>query len=102
MANKIMDVGSAVDADINLSIPLRSIYEEFFCPICFETITNCYITTCGHNFCKHCIEECLNRKHQCPFCSSPVTKEQLVPNKHFDRLCSIIQEEKDKIFQNLF
>jgi len=90
------------DPEINLAIPLRSIYEEFCCPICIEAIRDCRITSCGHNFCKECIEECLNRKHQCPVCNSATTKDRLYQNKHFDRLTAIILEEKEKASKEYF
>lgn len=58
-----------VDGDLHLTIPIKNLMEEFVCPICFNRISDCYITPCGHNFCKNCIYECLNRKHQCPCCN---------------------------------
>ena len=38
------------DADLALKIPLKSVYEEFSCPICFNTITDCFMTPCGSFF----------------------------------------------------
>ena len=35
-------------SDLNLKIPLKSIYEEFFCPVCFNIIQDCYMTICGY------------------------------------------------------
>jgi len=90
------------DPDINLSIPLKPIYEEFLCPVCFENLKECRITPCGHNFCKECIEESLNRKHQCPCCNAPATINTLVSNKLMDRLMSIVDREKDKASKDYF
>jgi len=95
-----MDVGE--DPEINLSIPLRSIFEEFCCPVCFETVKDCRMTSCGHNFCKPCIEECLNRKHTCPVCNTSTTVQRLAENKHFDRLTAIINDEKEKASKEYF
>jgi len=80
----------------NITIPVKPLFEEFVCPICMDMIKNCTITACGHNYCKKCIEESINRKHVCPICNDPITKVQLFPNKHFDRLCLILVEEKTK------
>jgi len=84
---------------------LKSFIEEFGCPICFNAIENCLITPCGHNFCKNCIEECINRKHQCPCCNHPTTQSQLLKNHHFDNLLKIISSERDiaskKYFETL-
>jgi hypothetical protein len=81
--------------EMNLSIPVKSIYEEFFCPICYEIIKECTMTPCSHNFCKVCISESLNRKKKCPICNTNIVATQLVTNKQFDRLIGIIQQEKD-------
>jgi len=90
------------DPDINLSIPLKPIYEEFICPVCFDTIKECRVTPCGHNFCKDCIEESLNRKHQCPCCNGPCTINNVIENKLLDRLFSIVEREKEKASKEYF
>eukprot|EP01126_Amoeba_proteus_P045498 TRINITY_DN5098_c0_g1_i5.p1 TRINITY_DN5098_c0_g1~~TRINITY_DN5098_c0_g1_i5.p1 ORF type:complete len:352 (-),score=74.76 TRINITY_DN5098_c0_g1_i5:93-1148(-) len=60
------------------------------------------MTSCGHNFCHQCIEECLNRKHVCPVCNKNTEPRNLVVNKHFDRLTAIVQQEKDKASKEYF
>eukprot|EP01129_Flabellula_baltica_P006660 TRINITY_DN2516_c0_g2_i1.p1 TRINITY_DN2516_c0_g2~~TRINITY_DN2516_c0_g2_i1.p1 ORF type:complete len:391 (+),score=67.59 TRINITY_DN2516_c0_g2_i1:31-1173(+) len=90
------------DPDMNLFIPLKSIYEEFVCPICFDTIKECRMTPCGHNYCFHCITECLNLRHACPICSNPCTIDTVVENKQFDRLLKLIDAQKDKASKNYF
>jgi len=90
------------DPDINLSIPLKPIYEEFQCPVCFDTIKDSRMTPCGHNFCKECIEESLNRKHQCPCCNGPCTQREIIANKLLDRLLSIVEREKEKSSKDYF
>jgi len=93
------------DSDLNLSIPVKSFLDEFICPICFNSIKECFMTPCGHNFCKDCIHECINRKHVCPCCNHTTTKDQLVKNHMYDNLLVIITREKDeaskKYFENL-
>jgi len=90
------------DPEINLSVPLRPIYEELICPVCFNAIQECFVTTCGHNFCKACIAECLNRKHSCPCCNHATTKAQTIKNHHFDRLLKIIESHKDDASKKYF
>jgi len=70
--------------------------------VCFEPITDCFITPCGHNFCKGCIFECINRKHSCPCCNHETIKTQLVKNHHLDNLLSIINKEKDEASKAYF
>jgi len=66
------------------TIYIDELMEEYTCPICFDEIAKCMMTPCGHNFCKKCIDECLNRKHICPFCSAECTVDRLIRNVHLD------------------
>eukprot|EP00743_Colponemidia_sp_Colp-15_P006475 GILK01006970.1.p1 GENE.GILK01006970.1~~GILK01006970.1.p1 ORF type:complete len:432 (-),score=68.73 GILK01006970.1:269-1522(-) len=84
------------EVDLSLMMPIGVLYKEFICPICFIEITDAYMTPCGHNFCKPCIEECINRRHECPVCKAETTREQLAKNFHFDNLFGIVSEEKEK------
>jgi len=86
----------------NILIPIKTFSDEFLCPICMEMIKDCHITACGHNFCLKCVDEWINRKHQCPVCNTPTLKTQLFPNKQFDRLACSIIEEKDKASKQYF
>ena len=52
------------------------------------------MTACGHHFCKLCIQECLNRKHNCPCCNTAAVASELVPNIHFDRIIEVIRTER--------
>jgi hypothetical protein len=60
------------------------------------------MTPCGHDFCSECISECLNRKHQCPVCNASVTRQQLIKNKHIDRIIVLLQREKEKASKAYF
>eukprot|EP01087_Luapelamoeba_hula_P005044 TRINITY_DN15127_c0_g1_i2.p1 TRINITY_DN15127_c0_g1~~TRINITY_DN15127_c0_g1_i2.p1 ORF type:complete len:428 (+),score=72.09 TRINITY_DN15127_c0_g1_i2:58-1284(+) len=90
------------DPDISLSIPLKSIYDEFICPICFNVFENAHMTPCGHNFCEECIKECLNRKHICPCCNFETVKEKLVKNHQMDKMVEAVEREKDAASQAYF
>eukprot|EP00013_Stygamoeba_regulata_P021916 CAMPEP_0177657052 /NCGR_PEP_ID=MMETSP0447-20121125/15958_1 /TAXON_ID=0 /ORGANISM="Stygamoeba regulata, Strain BSH-02190019" /LENGTH=396 /DNA_ID=CAMNT_0019161339 /DNA_START=78 /DNA_END=1265 /DNA_ORIENTATION=- len=83
------------DAELKLKIPLKDVYEEFQCPICFEPVNQCLMTPCGHNFCEECLDECLNRKKKCPCCNAKCTREQCVRNHHFNKVASILEKERD-------
>jgi hypothetical protein len=60
------------------------------------------MTPCGHNFCKTCINECLDRKHSCPCCNTKTVQNQLIKNKQIDRIITILQEEKEKASKEYF
>ena len=47
---------------------LKSLLE---CPICLELFTNPITTSCGHNFCKNCLEKSLSQS--CAICRSYIS-----------------------------
>ncbi|XP_075947746.1 E3 ubiquitin-protein ligase TRIM21-like [Anarhichas minor] len=44
--------------------------DQFLCSICLDVFTDPVTTSCGHNFCKNCINEHWNTndQHMCPMC----------------------------------
>ncbi|XP_074485950.1 E3 ubiquitin-protein ligase TRIM39-like [Sebastes fasciatus] len=44
--------------------------DQFLCSICLDVFTDPVCTSCGHNFCKNCINEHWNTsdRYQCPMC----------------------------------
>lgn len=99
------------DTDLAIKIPVDLVLKEYECPVCFETIKDASVTKCGHSFCKGCIEECLNRRHECPNCKNPITVDQVFRNFTTDSIISnlyaeILTQEKVKAtneyFNNMF
>jgi len=90
------------DGDLALTMLIKPIIEEFYCPICFNLVKEAYITTCGHNFCKECIFECLNRKHICPCCNKETLRNQLIKNHHLDKLIAMVTIEKEEASKKYF
>jgi len=85
-----------------ISIPIFGIMEDLTCPVCFSTLEQTFMTPCGHNFCKGCIEECLDRKTQCPCCNASTQKTQILKNHHLDSLISTILEAREKASKQYF
>ncbi|KAL4486360.1 hypothetical protein ABPG72_007146 [Tetrahymena utriculariae] len=55
--------------------------ENIFCPISFVPMTDPYLLkNCGHSFQKETIDQCLQKKLECPLCRKQCQKEDLVPN----------------------
>uniref|UniRef100_A0A9J7WWM6 Uncharacterized protein n=1 Tax=Cyprinus carpio carpio TaxID=630221 RepID=A0A9J7WWM6_CYPCA len=52
---------------------------KFLCPICKNLLTDPVSTTCGHTFCKDCLDKHISRSDsQCPLCQEPVTTKPSV------------------------
>ncbi|XP_050761509.1 E3 ubiquitin/ISG15 ligase TRIM25-like isoform X2 [Gymnogyps californianus] len=72
-----------------------SLEDELSCPICLCLYTNPVSLSCGHSFCKQCIQKALSAQQQskAPY-SCPMCKLQLGPilelQKNF-QLCSIVE-----------
>lgn len=54
--------------------------KDFLCPICFQTMEDAFLTSCGHSFCYTCITTHLSNRSNCPSCARYLTTEQLIPN----------------------
>ncbi|XP_035856020.1 E3 ubiquitin-protein ligase TRIM39-like [Sander lucioperca] len=57
--------------------------DQFLCSICLDVFTDPVTTSCGHNFCKNCINEHWNTNDQylCPMCKRVFnTKPELLIN----------------------
>ena len=52
--------------------------EEKDCVICFDTISNPALTTCGHLFCKDCLDMCLQHKSRCPICKNDLKGSEII------------------------
>ncbi len=49
------------------------------CKICLKGKRIEVKTKCGHSFCRTCIVEWIEKKHNCPNCRAPVSQESLEP-----------------------
>lgn len=92
----------ADEIDLTLKVPVELILREYECPICFELLDDAYLTKCGHYFCKGCIQECLNLKHECPTCKSETTIEEAVKDFHSDMVIKLLVTEKEKASKNYY
>lgn len=60
------------------------------------------MTPCGHIFCGECITECLDRQAKCPACNASVRINDVVANKHADRLLALLLRQKDEASKRYF
>ncbi|GLC48429.1 hypothetical protein PLESTB_000096900 [Pleodorina starrii] len=61
-------------------LPLGLSPDDVNCPICVETITDPFVTSCGHTFCYQCISTQLKHKNSCPSCGDYLTADNIYPN----------------------
>lgn len=55
---------------------MANIESELTCNICLELLNEPHHYPCGHNFCRHCINELRGRQiHDCPECRTPCPDE---------------------------
>jgi len=60
----------------------KPINEDDNCAICYDSLENPTLTTCGHIFCYDCLKLCLSNKKNCPMCTTDLSgKELLIVNK---------------------
>lgn len=70
--------------DFGHSEQARILQEDLTCPVCLEVYRNPYLLSCGHNFCKTCLDNVKRQgergRYRCPECreshrcSAPVQK----------------------------
>ncbi|KPJ08972.1 E3 ubiquitin-protein ligase RFWD2 [Papilio machaon] len=54
---------------------------ELLCPVCFELISEAYVTRCGHSFCYACIAKSVELQRRCPKCGAALaSREHIFPN----------------------
>ncbi|CAB4012930.1 LON peptidase N-terminal domain and RING finger 3-like [Paramuricea clavata] len=53
----------------NIIVPPKSnIPSELECKLCFNLLYEPVTTSCGHSFCRACLERCLDHRFHCPCC----------------------------------
>ncbi|XP_052793080.1 E3 ubiquitin-protein ligase TRIM39-like [Mya arenaria] len=68
------------------------------CSICMNQISRAVISTCGHRFCKGCIEGWLDRrKHSCPVCRGGLSTSRLIADPAFDDVIAILERLSTQI-----
>ncbi|CAH1400351.1 unnamed protein product [Nezara viridula] len=80
---------------------LKKLEGILHCPICYEYINTCMITSCSHNFCSVCIRKYLQFKNQCPTCSEETYAGDLRKNRPLDEIVTIYTDVKERLLFKL-
>ena len=59
----------------------EEILTDYLCPICMEFLKEAHIITCGHTFCRECLEKTIENNMRCPKCNFTLTNsDNIFPN----------------------
>ena len=64
---------SIIDKMIKNEIP-----EDETCSVCFDTIEEPTLTSCGHLFCNECLKLCLKASQKCPMCKTNLSGKEII------------------------
>ena len=45
------------------------VFSDYICPVCLDLITEAYMTSCGHTFCRNCLIKSIETNKRCPKCT---------------------------------
>ncbi|XP_063231983.1 TNF receptor-associated factor 6-like [Bacillus rossius redtenbacheri] len=67
------------------SLSEEALEAKFECPICLQCLDEAVLTSCGHRFCRSCIDKWLQRDSECPVDSQPLRPDRDVFPDNFTR-----------------
>lgn len=73
-------------------VEVEKLLDSLSCGVCMELLSSACIFPCGHSLCSGCAEECINLKHQCPFCKAPTTMADRIRNHALQAVVDGISE----------
>ncbi|CAF0923967.1 unnamed protein product [Didymodactylos carnosus] len=73
---------------------VTNVEEEYNCPICFELISEAFVTRCGHSFCSKCLNRTVEQHHRCPKCQNSLASADIFPNYTLNSLIEKYRQQK--------
>ncbi|KAF2133246.1 hypothetical protein P153DRAFT_372910 [Dothidotthia symphoricarpi CBS 119687] len=71
------------ELDIALAERLREVtHNELDCLVCYNMMLDPTTTTCGHTFCRRCLERVMDHSSICPFCRRELYVPASLQNQH--------------------
>ncbi|KAI1456740.1 hypothetical protein F4805DRAFT_431553 [Annulohypoxylon moriforme] len=91
-----VSVGDDVVGQIDTAVLARlkeSVRTEMDCQVCYALFLDPLTTTCGHTFCRSCLQRILEHSDLCPVCRRKLSIQPQANSKSYpsnERLCKII------------
>uniref|UniRef100_A0A3B1IQP8 E3 ubiquitin-protein ligase TRIM39-like n=1 Tax=Astyanax mexicanus TaxID=7994 RepID=A0A3B1IQP8_ASTMX len=76
---------------------LSTLQQHLLCPICLEIFTDPVLLSCGHSFCRTCLQQSWTQSpgRECPVCRRRSSKELPAPDRALRNTCeSYLQQQK--------
>lgn len=62
-----------------MEAPTNSIFKDYKCVVCLDSVVDATATFCGHIFCEGCILNAIESNHRCPTCRCKLSAQEIHP-----------------------
>ncbi|KAL7845292.1 hypothetical protein AOLI_G00234840 [Acnodon oligacanthus] len=78
------------------SAVMASLQQDLSCPVCLEIFTDPVVLSCGHSFCRTCLQQSWtkNSGRECPVCRRRSSKDRPPPDLALRNACESYQQQK--------
>ncbi|WKX99446.1 hypothetical protein Q1695_014379 [Nippostrongylus brasiliensis] len=83
-----MSCASVIEIAVKINSVMAKIQSELKCGICRSTFSNPVLATCGHVFCKDCLDIVFQRRRvvECPLCRQDIMKRSCTASEQHDAI----------------
>ncbi|KAG9262746.1 tripartite motif-containing protein 35-like [Astyanax mexicanus] len=82
-----------------MAFSLSPLHQDLSCPICYEVYNDPVVPSCGHSFCRTCLQRSwtLSSERECPICRRRSSREDPPPDLALRKACeSYLQQKKEE------
>lgn len=62
-----------------MEAPTNSLFKDYKCVVCLDSVVDATATFCGHIFCEGCILNAIESNHRCPTCRCKLSAKEIHP-----------------------
>ncbi|XP_036412972.1 E3 ubiquitin-protein ligase TRIM39-like [Colossoma macropomum] len=75
---------------------MASLHQDLSCPVCLEIFTDPVVLSCGHSFCRTCLQQSWTESsgRVCPVCRRRSSKDHPPPNLALRNACESYKQQK--------